>query len=170
MKVLASLKPYYYYLVGEGIKKIEVRKGEPKAKDWDRDVLFYMSKDEKSFAEIPKELQEKYRKHFGKVGLEFICDEIQSYTSDDIKFFTHIAEESCVSKCDLLRYKGEKQYLYGWHISNLKIYDKPKELSEFKTLCYSCGYQTLGISSNCKKCSQYAPLTRPPQSLCYVEI
>lgn len=30
-KVLASLKPYYYYLVGEGIKKIEVRKDMPKA-------------------------------------------------------------------------------------------------------------------------------------------
>lgn len=75
-KVLASLKPYYYYLVGEGIKKIEVRKGMPKASDWDNEVLFYMSKDEKSFAKIPKEFQEKYRKHFGKVGMQFICDKV----------------------------------------------------------------------------------------------
>ena len=46
-KVLASLKPYYYYLVGEGIKTIEVRKNMPKASDWDNEVLFYMSKDVK---------------------------------------------------------------------------------------------------------------------------
>ena len=57
-KVLASLKPYYYYLVGEGIKTIEVRKNIPKASDWDNEVLFYMSKDVKSFAKIPKEFQE----------------------------------------------------------------------------------------------------------------
>ena len=24
---------------------------------------------------------------------------------------------------------------YGWHIPELKIYDAPKELSEFKALC-----------------------------------
>ena len=79
-KVLASLKPYYYYLVGEGIKTIEVRKNIPKARDWDNEVLFYMSKDVKSFAKIPKEFQEKYRKHFGKVGMQFVCDWITKIT------------------------------------------------------------------------------------------
>ncbi len=75
-KVLISIKPYYYYLVGEGIKKVDIRKTIPKAKDWDKEVLFYMTNDEKSFAQIPKEFQAKYRKHFGKVGMQIICDNI----------------------------------------------------------------------------------------------
>ena len=137
MKVLASLKPYYYYLVGEGIKKIEVRKSEPKAKDWDRDVLFYMSKDEKSFAKIPKELQEKYRKHFGKVGLEFVCDRIYGYVPLVFKgqeFYQNFMQSeefaTCLTQEDLKEY-GKGKDLYGWHISDLKIYDKPKEITEF---------------------------------------
>jgi len=47
---------------------------------------------------------------------------------------------------------------YAWHISNLVIYDKPKELSEFHKRCndiYGCGAMP--------------PLTRPPQNWCYVE-
>lgn len=29
---------------------------------------------------------------------------------------------------------GDRKFGYGWHISDLKIYDEPKELSEFKNL------------------------------------
>lgn len=54
MKVLASLKPYYYYLIGEKIKTLEIRKSD--LKNLPQDVLFYMSKDEKSL--------KKYRKNF----------------------------------------------------------------------------------------------------------
>lgn len=75
--ILASLKPYYYYLIGERKKTIEVRKSA--LKDLPQDIVFYMSKDEKSFAKIPKEFQEKYRKHFGKVGLAIVCDKIEDF-------------------------------------------------------------------------------------------
>ena len=52
---------------------------------------------------------------------------------------------------------GKGATLYGWHISNLKIYDDPKQLSEFK-----------GVR---KTKFGYAPveIKRPPQSWCYVE-
>lgn len=70
--ILASIKPYYYYLIAEEKKKIEVRKTA--LKNLPQDIAFYMSKDEKSFAKIPKEFQEKYRKHFGKVGLKATCN------------------------------------------------------------------------------------------------
>ena len=101
--VLASLKPYYYYLIGEGIKKIEVRKDMPKARDWNKEVLFYMSKDVKSFAKIPKEFQGKYRKHFGKVGLKFICDKVEKFIvggllSDDIE------KLACLSYTGMINY------------------------------------------------------------------
>lgn len=47
--------------------------------------------------------------------------------------------------------------LYCWHISDLVIYDKPKELSEFTGL------------RNTKFGLEPVSLVRPPQSWCYVE-
>ena len=173
--VLASLKPYYYYLVGEGIKTIEVRKNMPKASDWDNEVLFYMSKDVKSFAKIPKEFQEKYRKHFGKVGLKFICDRIEIFEKSELgiksKDFFALAE-SCVKVKEMREYIGKNKIAYGWHISDLKIYDKPKELSEFSRpcsysgLCFSCKRTSFKKDGNLL-CN--TKITRPPQSWMYIE-
>lgn len=55
---------------------------------------------------------------------------------------------------------------YGWHISNLKIYDKPKGLHDFSKPQEDCHrehqkYDCLG----CWDCM----IKRPPQSWCYVE-
>lgn len=182
-KVLASLKPYYYYLVGEGIKKIEVRKVEPKSKRWDRDVLFYMSKDEKSFAKIPKELQEKYRKHFGKVGLKYVCDKIidisvvvRNCNEDCNKvYYNDECKGSCLTWKELQEY-GKGKTLYDWHISDLKIYDKPKELSEFRKPCSDKYIKKYKYCQGCKHglCADLADcwntVNCPPQSMCYVEI
>ena len=199
-KVLASLKPYYYYLVGEGIKKIEVRKDMPKASDWDNEVLFYMSKDEKSFAKIPKEFQEKYRKHFGKVGMQFICNKVDEYNFHNgltefnsmglpsriygsYLIFADDYKSMCLSYDEVKNY-GKGKTLYGWHISDLKIYDKPRELSEFNAVCkyinedkschfrkVMCPYQQFDYnedgSINIVECSRV--ITRPPQSWMYVE-
>ena len=149
MKVLASLKPYYYYLIGERIKTLEIRKSD--LKNLPQNVLFYMSKDEKSFAKIPKEFQEKYRKHFGKVGIEFICDKVDEYkfhegliefnsmglplrTYGSYLIFTDDYKSMCLSYDEVKNY-GKGKTLYGWHISNLKVYDEPKELSEFYKPC-----------------------------------
>ena len=182
-KVLASLKPYYYYLVGEGIKTIEVRKNMPKASDWDKEVLFYMSKDVKSFAKIPKEFQEKYRKHFGKVGIQFVCDWITKITPHcDIKGcvnqYIHaypaiLGENDCLSFQEMKAYLGNRNG-YDWHISELKIYDEPKELNEF------IKYMDCKNTYDCCACHNWSRLDlkciamnnevkRPPQSWCYVE-
>ena len=103
MKILASLKPYYYYLIGEKIKTLEIRKSD--LKNLPQDVLFYMSKDEKSFEKIPKEFQEKYRKHFGKVGIEFICDSVERfdvpYPAWDKAYLNDILKNSCLTYTDL---------------------------------------------------------------------
>ena len=69
---------------------------------------------------------------------------------------------------------GFANTFYGWHISDLVIYDKPKELSKF--------YKTCG-TQDCDGCQfwfnngEYAAceirsnrqLHRSPQSWCYVE-
>ena len=170
--VLASLKPYYYYLVGEGIKEIEVRKNMPKASDWNKEVLFYMSKDVKSFAKIPKEFQGKYRKHFGKVGMQIVCDEVYEWKydyCDGVDIDDDLILDTCLDREDINIYAKGKT-LYGWHISDLKIYDKPKPIMQF--------YKPCPIEwKNCPVCEFYSTNTgccmnnvdRPPQSYMYVE-
>ena len=73
---------------------------------------------------------------------------------------------------------------YGWHISDLVIYDKPRELSEFRNVCKylnndgSCRYEEVDCdcvkfdfnpdwSINFAECLDY--MSKPPQSWCYVE-
>ena len=157
--VLISLKPYYYYLIGENIKKVEVRKSYPKAEDWSKRALFYMSRDEKSFAKIPKEFQEKYRKHFGKVGMRFVCDRIDrvasintpcmDYIEVNDKWHKYFSELSYLTVDELGKYLGYNKYGYGWHITDLVVYDEPRELGEF----------THGCPDNVRSCSQckYSP-------------
>lgn len=173
--ILASIKPYYYYLIGERKKTIEVRKSA--LKNLPQDIVFYMSKDEKSFAKIPKEFQEKYRKHFGKVGIEFTCDKSicldyypQDYTGMPGKFSEMICKESCLSYNEIMAYKKEK-LAYGWYISNLKVYGEPQELSEFFKPCsqsknLDCDWLR---NHNVCACSDKKPIIRPPQSYMYVE-
>ena len=186
MKVLASLKPYYYYLIGEKIKTLEIRKSD--LKNLPQDVLFYMSKDEKSFEKIPKEFQKKYRKHFGKIGMRVVCDEVEEFYEWELspqgKFADFERERlenfltaACLSEKEIVRYWGNSPYfkpLYGWHISKLKIYDKPKELSELwgrknclaadTVECWNCFAACREINGR-----HYQPLSRPPQSWCYIE-
>lgn len=179
--ILASLKPYFYYLIGERKKTIEVRKTA--LKNLPQDIAFYMSKDEKSFAKIPKEFQEKYRKHFGKVGMKVVCDETERFSvgslrSDDIE------KLACLSYNEMINYFYKPEELDGktakqgfaWHISNLKIYDKPKELSEFyrpcsySGICYSCNrFRPNGTPNDEPNDFCDGEITRPPQSYMYVK-
>lgn len=142
--ILASLKPYYYYLIGERKKTIEVRKSP--LINLPQDIAFYMSKDEKSFAKIPKEFQEKYRKHFGKIGMRVVCDEVYNIEpifsfydcysgyddSSDSSYFEDYSidderlKKTCLTRQELYIY-GKEKTLYGWHISGLKIYDNPPQ-------------------------------------------
>ena len=39
LKVVRSVKPYYFYLICEGLKKYEVGKDMPKNSDWDRTAV-----------------------------------------------------------------------------------------------------------------------------------
>ena len=85
---------------------------------------------------------------------------------------------SCLTFNELRKYIGSTFYdksFYGWHISQLKIYDKPKELRQFRTIT-NCGSIIAKdmLCNTCCICSDFCTkkpkrLTRPPQSWCYVE-
>lgn len=116
----------------------------------------------------------------GKVIGEFVCDSAEWMSMRD-------CDKACMTLKEAVDYsKGKK--LYAWHISDLKIYDKPKELSEF----YKCGAESFEELSDtedlCSYCSRTGfcegrwcdeayqnyldvdfALTRAPQGWCYVE-
>lgn len=78
-------------------------------------------------------------------------------------------KEMCLSAQELFDYIGVGKHLYAWHISDLKIYDEPKELSEFRKPCKI----NLPICDRCEYYSTWSGrcenITRPPQSWQYIE-
>lgn len=118
----------------------------------------------------------------GKVIGEFICDKVNEYEPQVIlcayyevngayvKENLRYNSGTCLSYEDMVNYSKGKT-LYGWHISDLKIYDKPKELSEFKISCNR-------KNPCCSCCNRFTGkpwdicnsiITRPPQSWQFVE-
>lgn len=125
----------------------------------------------------------------GKVIGEFVCDRINyinkrgvdnnfdycfldpnKWGNDDIEIDIRNVKNSCVDKSELNSYGENCNFLYCWHISNLVIYDKPKELSEFKKFNRKCEYGDLGYAKpkDCNKCDG-CRVQKPPQSWCFVE-
>ena len=122
-----------------------------------------------------------------KVIGEFICDKTiewqhdkghqyyVEYPDDCTSYFPYLKchSEATGLKCSEIEKLGKGKPLYGLHISDLKIYDKPKELREFfkpcptkeKGDCFDCDCLVDndygGICTN--------NLTRPPSNWCYVE-
>ena len=85
---------------------------------------------------------------------------------------TEFVKSSQLSVRDLRKYLGTGfQTCYAWHIDDLKIYDKPKELDEFvlpnKKNCKTCFFYKDICKNVCEEIKKH--LFRPPQSWCYVE-
>lgn len=189
--VLISIKPKYCELIANGKKTIEVRKTKPKLQTPFKSYI-YCTKASNKYQTICGSMvlnsDELYRHpkrgieygnsielmlydnctkdNFlnGKVIGEFICDGIISHCE---MANADIAEQQGkIKREDLLKYANGKE-LYGWYISDLKIYDKPKELSKFIKCtypfdCCACDFW----DSTYLVCAK--PI-RPPQSWCYVE-
>lgn len=155
--VLISIKQKWCELIASGIKTIEVRKTKPTI-DTPFKCYIYKTTTGKVIGEFVCDRVQSYECEFTddgcyeEISSVFVDDEgdefayIEWSNEGDLPYEnTNLYTESCVRYDELKKYIGlgfKKNY--GWHISDLKIYDKPKELSEFG-------------------------LKRPPQSWCYVE-
>ena len=169
--IMLSIHPHFCNLIASGEKTIEVRKTRPNIQTPFK-VYIYCTHDFSN----SKTRKRKYRLWIGEplnkdsggryvgngtvIG-EYICDQVLEYPYIDDGYSSggdyltltrneHI--KMCLDYDELLTY-GDGKTLYGWHISDLVIYDKPKELNEFSK--YGFG--------------SFVPLKRPPQSWCYVE-
>ena len=164
--VMLSIQPKWCELIANGKKTIEVRKTRPKLETPYKCYIYCTNSKPTIFVDEHFDGYAISHKQNGKVIGEFVCDKIQDFSqweNDYPSLLRHI--NLCAGTNGdypfLSGYLGGQKKGYGWHISDLKIYDKPKELSEFKQKVKKC---TNGVYYSVKK-----PLTRPPQSWCYVE-
>lgn len=165
--VLLSIQPQWCEKIASGEKTVEVRKTAPKLKTPFK-CYMYQTKKRWVYKLLPW-LKDRQAKVIG----EFICDKVGKYTFSNYAAEYRITDVELMATClnhpELIAY-GKGKPLYGWHISDLKIYDKPKELSEFIKPCPIKNQDCAG----CEFYSDYSGkclnrITRPPQSWCYVE-
>lgn len=174
--VLISIQPKWVAKIANGEKTIEVRKTAPKEVPFK--CYIYETKGRTETPWIDEDGHFIYKGR-GQVIGEFICDKVYSIknrgssfsVADEEQSVTNeIARQSCLYYDDMVSYFGNKDG-FGWHISNLTLYDKPKELSEFcipcKVSCENCK-NPLYFECWCEEKGKKI-VTRPPQSWCYVE-
>lgn len=89
----------------------------------------------------------------GKIVAQFDCEKVEKFDVPYPAYFCevkdkleHITKGSCLSLLNLHHYM-KNQKGYAIHISNLKIFDNPKQLSDYVYL--TCGYE------QCSKCKYY---------------
>lgn len=185
--VLISIRPKWCELIANGEKTIEVRKTKPKLDTPFKCYIYCtIGKSPKDILMLSEYNNGEYfgdYKANGKVIGEFVCDDIDEYSVHNDMLYcmknsqANKLSRTCLTVAEIQTYFGEKNIGYGWHISNLKIYDKPKELSEFKEACINKDNFPLACKGDSGRCEHLYKdchngcysVTRPPQSWGYVE-
>ena len=192
--VLISIRPKWCELIASGGKTIEVRKTRPKQEPPFKCYVY----ETRGFERVGNDNLNCVVGGSGRGAVigEFVCDKIDAY---EYEYCTHPEigmdydcgdnwfciddadlEKACLTYKEFRDYAGNKD-VYGWHISNLVIYDVPKKLSEFTPCCEfmldekQCDYRKVKclnqqdsfIEEDGCNCLNF--VRRPPQSWCYVE-
>lgn len=171
--VLISIRPKWCEKIANGQKTIEVRKTRPKLNPPFK-CYIYCTRPKYEYEDFF--VRDYPKPQFfggGKVIGEFVCDDIferivQVGTSCETPKYClsdwnmdctpidGILSDACLTLDELEKYL-DGGVGYGWHISDLKIYDTPRELSEFTGL------------RETRFGAEPVPIMRPPQSWRYVE-
>lgn len=158
--ILISIQPQWVAMIVHKKKTLEIRKTMPKC-DLPCKVYIYCS-----WGDMRTNYMLGKR---GKVVAEFTLNDVERFDVPYPAYFykvekqlQHIVQGSCLPLTQIHHYLKNNSG-YAWHIDNLKIYDTPKELSEFthNVPDYTNGVLMYSIKKE--------PLKRPPQSWCYVE-
>ena len=191
---IVSIRPKWVEKIASVEKTIEVRKSAPKEVPFK--AYIYETKESKK-----RYLDDRFNSFFnnkshytdmGKIIGEFICDKVDAYNFHEgltefnsmglpsriygsYLIFADDYKSMCLSYDEVKSY-GKGKTLYGWHIADLKIYDKPKELSEFyrpcsySGICYSCErFRPNGTPNDKPNDFCDGTISRPPQSYMRVE-
>lgn len=131
--IMISIRPEWCKLISEGQKTVEVRKTAPRL-ELPFKCYIYESRDRKAV-----------------VG-EFVCDFIRIIKPP---YFLNVSGTGLTSY-QIKKYAGSSM-LYGWHISDLVVYEEPRNISDFFV-----------ERSTTYDCPALVRMKRPPQSWCYV--
>lgn len=182
--VMLSIRPEWCEKIAQGKKTVEIRKTSPKLQtpfkcyiyctERGRPLVYgdvqcwggYREEYTQTYGYSKEEARKIWDVYNGHVMGEFVCDRIDEYTNysldeqaGHIKRREDLLRSACMTLKDWRDYIGSyrSDFGYAWHISDLEIYDTPKELSEFRRV------------GKTKTWAYPQRLTRPPQSWCYVE-
>lgn len=201
--VLISIRPTWCEKIAAGQKTIEVRKTRPKMETPFKCYIYCTQATPYNPSLVYRYEAEngniyiggKHYKEFLSASVigEFVCDSIEAhdlpYPAYQSEVPSALLTNACLSYTDLHRYVGSGNRFYGWLISDLVIYDTPKEPSEFWRWaddlddirpCQNgkkCEHEFYDYGEGCMACAidydgtdcPYYKVTRPPQSWCYVE-
>ncbi len=166
--VLISIRPEWVKKILAGEKTLEVRKNRPNMATPFKCYIYCANSGVATGM---------WGKH-GKVVGEFVCDRIEPITPATEPYGIYDVDDDFVKQTGLVNGAlwdyGHGKTLYGWHISNLEIYDTPKELPQFRKCCgtQDCDkcqfWENTGEYAGCLT-SEERRLNRAPQSWCYVE-
>lgn len=126
--IMISIQPKWCAKIESGVKTIEVRKTRPKIETPFK-CYIYMTLAKPYCYEFAGDGMMKAKN--GKVIGEFVCDEI---IEDKHGEYAHVFYKDGLRTLEEQKKYGKNNPLYGWYISELEIYDKPKELGEFKNI------------------------------------
>lgn len=179
--VLLSIRPNWCKLIWSGMKIVEVRKTRPKLEAPFK-VYIYCTGAETWWQRFPKTGLQKMEECV--IGT-FVCDKIDKLvhvgTMMDINILTldgwykpadALLQAACLTEAQAKKYlRGGDGY--GWHISDLKIWDEPVRLKNFWGMkpcrhggdCCTC----LQWDNMKEECCASRYISRPPQSWCYME-
>lgn len=184
--VMLAIRPEWCQKIISGEKTVELRKSFPTTDKVKTPFKCYIYCTQDNTDLVPSRIWWKADKtgfqHImnGKVIGEFVCDALYWAVSHPKAFAGHpcfhraAIESACMTMAQAENYSKGKN-VYGWHISELVIYDKPKELSEFlkpcihgekDISCFQCeksGYDSTMHITCFNRCQ------KPPQSWYYVE-
>ena len=136
--ILMSIRPQWVYKIFTGQKTIELRKTAPKPAFrvvmycTQGEPLLYRSEATKGLylTNNGKEKALAANGHTvlnGKAIGEFICDRVHDIYEP---YLTWLEEQSCVDMNEIAAYKGDRDCIYGLHITAPKLYDKPLVLEK----------------------------------------
>lgn len=174
--VLISIRPEWCARILSGKKTVEIRKTRPRLKAPFKCYIYCTKTKELTFPYLARKkfgsrLYWEYKDmKTGYVVGEFVCDCIMDITAVDQNFF---AKKSLVPVAHMNAYADGKT-LFGWNISDLKIYDKPLSVMSFfkkcvKQDCEKCEELEYDAPRNAWWCDDKKHLNRAPQSWCYVD-
>ena len=209
--VMLSIQPKWCELIASGKKTVEVRKTRPKLetpfkcyiyqtkKTWLYDIYSVIANWQgKVIGEFTSYDIVEYETEFYSPKKQPVYEAITKWNEENEvyeavasncdTYQTNFLNTTCMTLEDFREYLGIGEVtFYGWHISDLVIYDEPKDLTDFfvegecyPSRCSKCKYFDKGngynVEDDCllphhlnEEGNDVKPLFKAPQSWCYVE-